>query len=54
LHVAVNSGSIGGATKRARKAADLMLSPEPALNILWAVWYVTWLAAVVFSARTKT
>ena len=30
------------------------MSPEPALNILWAVWYVTWIAAVVFSARTKT
>ena len=27
-------------------------APEVVCNILWAVWYVTWLAAVVFSART--
>jgi len=27
-------------------------APEVVCNILWAVWYSTWLAAVVFSART--
>lgn len=30
-----------------------MISAETAANILWFVWYSTWLAAVVFSARTK-
>jgi protein-S-isoprenylcysteine O-methyltransferase Ste14 len=29
------------------------VSTEGAVNILWAVWYSTWVAAVVFSARTK-
>ncbi len=27
-------------------------APEVVCNILWAVWYSTWLAAVVFSGRT--
>ena len=27
-------------------------APEVVCNILWALWYSTWLAAVVFSART--
>ncbi len=29
-------------------------SPGVVCNILWAVWYVTWVAAVVFSKQTKT
>jgi protein-S-isoprenylcysteine O-methyltransferase Ste14 len=29
------------------------LSAETAADILWPVWYVTWIAAVVWSARTK-
>jgi protein-S-isoprenylcysteine O-methyltransferase Ste14 len=29
------------------------MSAEIAVNILWAAWYLTWIAAVVFSARTK-
>jgi len=29
------------------------MSAETAANILWVVWYVTWIAAVVWSARTK-
>jgi protein-S-isoprenylcysteine O-methyltransferase Ste14 len=28
------------------------MSAEIATNILWPVWYVTWIAAVVWSART--
>ena len=27
-------------------------APEVVCNLLWAAWYATWLAAVVFSART--
>jgi protein-S-isoprenylcysteine O-methyltransferase Ste14 len=30
------------------------MNAETAANILWPVWYVTWMAAVVFSAKTKT
>ena len=30
------------------------MSAETAANILWPVWYITWIAAVVWSARTKT
>jgi protein-S-isoprenylcysteine O-methyltransferase Ste14 len=30
------------------------MSAETAANILWPVWYVTWIAAVIWSARTKT
>ena len=30
------------------------MSAETAANILWPVWYVTWMAAVVWSAKTKT
>ena len=30
------------------------MSPELATNILWAVWYATWIAAVIWSAKTKT
>jgi len=29
------------------------MSVDFAANILWAVWYFTWIAAVVFSAKTK-
>jgi len=29
------------------------MTAETAANILWPVWYVTWIAAVVWSARTK-
>lgn len=29
------------------------MSPQVAVNVLWAVWYVTWIAAVVVSRRTK-
>jgi protein-S-isoprenylcysteine O-methyltransferase Ste14 len=28
------------------------MSAQVAVNILWAVWYPTWIAAVVFSSRT--
>ena len=28
------------------------LSPEIATNVLWVVWYVTWILAVVWSAKT--
>jgi protein-S-isoprenylcysteine O-methyltransferase Ste14 len=31
-----------------------MLAPEPALNVLWAVWYGSWVVAAAWSARTKT
>jgi protein-S-isoprenylcysteine O-methyltransferase Ste14 len=27
--------------------------PDPAVDILWFVWYVSWIAAVVWSAKTK-
>ena len=30
------------------------MTAETAGNILWPVWYATWIAAVVWSARTKT
>lgn len=30
-----------------------MTSATTAVTILWAVWYVTWIAAVVFSGKTK-
>ncbi|HEY5048780.1 MAG TPA: isoprenylcysteine carboxylmethyltransferase family protein [Rhizomicrobium sp.] len=30
------------------------MSAEFATNVLWIVWYVTWIAAVIWSARTKT
>jgi protein-S-isoprenylcysteine O-methyltransferase Ste14 len=30
------------------------MSAEVAANIVWPVWYLTWIAAVVWSARTKT
>ena len=30
------------------------MTAETAANIVWPVWYVTWIAAVVWSARTKT
>ena len=29
------------------------MSPQTAVNVLWAVWYVTWLGAVVLSGRTQ-
>jgi protein-S-isoprenylcysteine O-methyltransferase Ste14 len=29
-------------------------APDVVCNIIWAVWYSTWIAAVVFSKRTKT
>jgi protein-S-isoprenylcysteine O-methyltransferase Ste14 len=29
------------------------MSPQVAVNVLWAVWYVTWIGAVVLSRRTK-
>ena len=29
------------------------MPPETAAIVLWIVWYVTWLAAVIFSGRTK-
>ncbi len=28
--------------------------PEPALNVLWAVWYGSWIVAAAWSGRTKT
>jgi protein-S-isoprenylcysteine O-methyltransferase Ste14 len=31
---------------------DAAMSAQFAVNVMWAVWYSTWLAAVVFSART--
>lgn len=31
---------------------DTAMSPETAVLVLWIVWYATWLAAVIFSART--
>ena len=30
------------------------MTAETAANILWPVWYASWIAAVVWSARTKT
>lgn len=30
------------------------MSAQVAVNVLWGVWYVTWMGAVVFSAKTKT
>ncbi|MGH6877583.1 MAG: methyltransferase family protein [Rhizomicrobium sp.] len=30
------------------------MSVEVATDLLWAIWYATWIAAVVWSARTKT
>jgi hypothetical protein len=30
------------------------MSPDLAVNIVWLVWYVPWIAAVVWSAKTKT
>jgi protein-S-isoprenylcysteine O-methyltransferase Ste14 len=30
------------------------MNAETAANILWPVWYATWIAAVVWSARTRT
>lgn len=30
------------------------MSAETAVNVLWPTWYVTWLAAVVWSGKTKT
>ena len=29
------------------------MNAETVANILWPIWYATWMAAVVFSARTK-
>jgi protein-S-isoprenylcysteine O-methyltransferase Ste14 len=29
------------------------MTAETIANILWPIWYATWMAAVVFSARTK-
>jgi protein-S-isoprenylcysteine O-methyltransferase Ste14 len=29
------------------------MSAQVAVNLAWAVWYATWIAAVVFSARTQ-
>ena len=29
------------------------MPPTFAITVLWAVWYVTWIAAVVFSGKTK-
>jgi protein-S-isoprenylcysteine O-methyltransferase Ste14 len=29
------------------------MTAETAANILWPVWYVTWIGAVIWSARTK-
>ncbi len=29
------------------------MSAELAVTMMWAVWYVTWIAAVVFSGKTK-
>jgi protein-S-isoprenylcysteine O-methyltransferase Ste14 len=31
-----------------------MLAPEPALNVLWAVWYASWIVAAAWAGRTKT
>jgi protein-S-isoprenylcysteine O-methyltransferase Ste14 len=31
-----------------------MLAAEPALNVLWAVWYVSWIVAAAWAGRTKT
>ncbi|HEX3430436.1 MAG TPA: isoprenylcysteine carboxylmethyltransferase family protein [Rhizomicrobium sp.] len=30
------------------------MSAELATNLLWVVWYVTWMAAALWSAKTKT
>lgn len=30
----------------------MILRPESALNALWAIWYVSWIAAAYWSART--
>ena len=30
------------------------MSPDLAVNIVWLVWYIPWIAAVVWSAKTKT
>jgi protein-S-isoprenylcysteine O-methyltransferase Ste14 len=30
------------------------MSAQLAVNILWPVWYATWIGAVIFSAKTKT
>jgi protein-S-isoprenylcysteine O-methyltransferase Ste14 len=30
------------------------MSPQTAVNILWALWYLTWLGAVVWSGKTQT
>ena len=30
------------------------MSPDFAVSIVWLVWYVPWIAAVVWSAKTKT
>lgn len=30
------------------------MSAQVAVNVLWGVWYVTWIAAVVWSAKTQT
>lgn len=31
-----------------------LTSPEPALNVLWWAWYVSWIVAAAFAGRTKT
>ncbi len=31
-----------------------MVSPEPALNVLWAVWYASWVVAAAWVSRAKT
>ncbi len=35
-----------------RRAMWRSLPPQSAVVVLWVVWYVTWIAAVVFSRRT--
>lgn len=29
------------------------MTPGVAVNVLWGIWYATWIAAVVFSSRTR-